>query len=155
MNALYLLNGIHDDLLMLLDEIETADQIPGSAKAQLLEDLENLQELHSSLEATIFYPVLKDYPELRGLIERCTRQHEIMNAAFADLSGARFREDFLERLIQLKGELMSHIDELELKVFLKAQELLGTDLLQVIGKHMEWQQQGTSIDPSVKDAQLL
>lgn len=140
MNAIELLKEDHQLAISLIDELETADDEAGTDPVQT----ENFNKLHQALivhtrmEEEVFYPALENLDETRDMIKDADQEHEQVNQLLTQLSSqAPNEEEFQEALAELRSRLEDHIEEEENELFPQAEQLLGQQRLQEMGRQMQ------------------
>ena len=115
MNALEILKGDHDCLLILLQDARNA----AMAFRELL--------LHSQIEEEIFYPALRDKNE--ALIEDSLEQHQRMERLVQEIERLDSTDDAAAELYaELQRVVGEHIRIEEVEIFSIARKVLGEDL---------------------------
>ena len=94
--------------------------------------------VHTHLEEQIFYPALANFDETSEIVERSYEEHQEVNELLSDLTGlSPTAEEWIELIGELRENLEHHIEEEEGELFPQAEELLGEERLEELGRQME------------------
>lgn len=148
MNAIELLTRDHQEATMLLDELEnadtdqleTADENTTAVRGHqdTFRKLKNALTMHTQMEEQIFYPALEGFDETRALVEEAYQEHQGVDELLEELSALNpTDEDWANKIEELRENLDHHISEEENEMFPKAEEILGQEELQKLGRQME------------------
>jgi len=133
--------GLIDDLENSdVEQLETADEETTvvQSKEDLFRRLKNALTVHTQLEEQIFYPALANFDETSEIVERSYEEHQEVNELLSDLTGSSpTAEEWIELIGELRENLEHHIEEEEGELFPQAEELLGEERLEELGRQME------------------
>jgi hypothetical protein len=131
-DALELLKMQHDEVEMLIEQIEDNDD--ADEKAELFQELADKLAAHSSMEEKLFYPTVmgKDTEEL--LLES-TEEHLSVKRVLADMMELDVEDErFDAKLSVLKEQVRHHArDEEEGELFPKIRRAFSADELAALG----------------------
>jgi hemerythrin-like domain-containing protein len=140
MNAIELLKDDHQMALGLIRELESADDQMGTnpTHTETFNKLHQALKLHSRMEEEIFYPALASLAETRELIAEAYQEHEQVDELLVQLSSqSPNEEEFQDDLAELRIDLEHHIEEEETEIFPQAEQLLGLQQLEEMGRQMQ------------------
>jgi hemerythrin superfamily protein len=130
MNALEFLKRDHDAIAALLAEAGTYQD-----KKRSFERIRSALEIHSSLEETLFYPILQSEEPLKVLADDAKAQHRLMRQLLddmADQDGAEFEKNFQT----LTAEAQLHFTGEENEIFPQVARLKSEPDLGRLGERM-------------------
>jgi hemerythrin-like domain-containing protein len=144
MNAIELLIQDHKEAASLMDQLETADKGDRSANQMFLQ-LKQALTLHTQIEEQIFYPALKNHEETSDMVPEALEEHQEVDDILADMSGLNpGNDEFMDKLTELRDSIEHHVEEEENEMFPKAEQVLGQNRLQEMGRQMQQMKQGKS-----------
>lgn len=146
MNAIELLKEDHQMALSLVGELESADNQAGTDPTQTenFNKLHQALKLHTRMEEEIFYPALENFDETKDMIEEAYQEHEQVDQLLVQLSSqSPNEEEFQESLAELRSDLEHHIEEEETEIFPQAEQLLGKQRLEEMGRQMQMMKDNT------------
>lgn len=147
MNAIELLKDDHQMALSLVGELEAADEQTGTnpVYTETFNKLHQALKLHTRMEEEIFYPALESLPETQDIVAEAYQEHEKVDQLLLQLSSqAPNEEDFQENLAELRSDLEHHIEEEENEMFPQAEQLLGQQQLEEMGRQMQMLKDNTT-----------
>ena len=130
MNALEFLKRDHDAIAALLTGAGTYQD-----KKRSFERIKSALEVHSSLEETLFYPILQCEEPTKGLADDAKAQHRLMRKLLEDMAnqdGAEFEKNFQT----LTAEAQLHFTSEENEVFPQVSRLKSAPDLGRLGERM-------------------
>ena len=139
MNAIELLKSDHDKVDRLFQKVEATEE--GEHKA-LFEQIREELEIHTHIEETIFYPKIKEEPELEDIVLEGIEEHHQAKIFLRELSSlTEDSEKFEPKLKVLMEDIKHHVQEEEGEMFPKVEELLDESTLEELGAEMEKEKQ--------------
>jgi hemerythrin-like domain-containing protein len=158
MNAIELLMKDHRQALALVDELlgadldqlETADEetTAVTSNEDLFRRLRNALTVHTQIEEHLFYPALEGFQETREIVGEAYKEHQAVDQLLEEISELSPGEEWAERIEELRANLEPHIEEEENEMFPLAEELLGADRLNELGRRMEEMKGGPQLSAS-------
>jgi hemerythrin-like domain-containing protein len=134
MNATEILKEDHrevDNLIAMLEDTTTAS-------ASTFEQLKSSLTLHAQVEEEIFYPAMEQFEEAEDLVAESYDEHAEVKDLLEEMTGLNPQdEEFQDLLAQLKDSVQQHVQEEESEMFPQAEELLGEEQLEAIGREIE------------------
>ena len=144
MNAIELLMQDHKEAASMMDQLETADKGDRSARTVFLQ-LKEALTLHTQAEEQVFYPALKNHEETKDMIPESLEEHQEVDQILAEMSSlSPGDDDFMDKLTELRDAVEHHVEEEENEMFPKAEQILGQNRLQEMGRQMQQVKQGKS-----------
>jgi hemerythrin superfamily protein len=141
MNAIEMLMQDHKEAAGMMDQLETADKGDRSAKDIFLQ-LKDALTLHTQVEEQIFYPALKSHEETRDMIPESLEEHQEVDQILAEMTSLNpGNDDFMDKLTELRDAVEHHVEEEESEMFPKAEQILGENRLQEMGRQMQQMKQ--------------
>ncbi|HEY0459933.1 MAG TPA: hemerythrin domain-containing protein [Pyrinomonadaceae bacterium] len=139
MNAIELLKADHDKVDLLFQKVKATEE---SKHQALFEKIKEELEIHTHIEETIFYPKIKEEPELEDIVLEGIEEHhqaKIFLRELADL--ADDSEKFEPKLKVLMEDIEHHVMEEEGEMFPKVQEIFDEAMLDELGAQMQEEKQ--------------
>jgi hemerythrin superfamily protein len=140
MNAIELLKADHDTVDRLFQKVKADTE--GSTHKQLFEQIKAELEVHTHIEETIFYPRLKQEPELEDIVLEGIEEHHQAKMFLREL--ANLKEDsekFEPKLKVLMEDITHHVQEEEGDMFIDVQKVIDAGELERLGAEMEKEKQ--------------
>lgn len=131
-DALELLTMQHDEVEMLIEQIEDNDD--ADDKAELFRELADKLAAHSTMEEKLFYPSVMDESTEELLLES-TEEHLAVKRVLADMLAMDVEDErFDAKLSVLKEQVRHHArDEEEGELFPKIRRAFSQDELAALG----------------------
>lgn len=136
MDVFQLLKKDHRKVKGLFEKLEET----GGEKTRdkLFKELATDLAVHSKVEETIVYPRLKEFEELSEMVAEAVEEHQIAEQLLEELAGMEQQnEQWQAKLTVLKEMIEHHVQEEEDELFPEAEELLGEDEAEEMGKTIE------------------
>ena len=135
MNAIELLKADHDKVDRLFQKVKATEE---SEHKALFEKIKEELEIHTHIEETIFYPKLKEEPELEDIVLEGIEEHHQAKIFLREIAGlVDDSEKFEPKLKVLMEDIEHHVQEEEGQMFPKVEELFDEATLEDLGKQME------------------
>jgi len=139
MNAIKLLKADHDKVDLLFQKIKATEE---SEHKALFEKIHEEIEIHTHIEETIFYPVIKEEPELEDIVLEGIEEHHQAKIFLRELAALTDdSEKFEPKLKVLMEDIAHHVMEEEGEMFPKIQELFDEAVLEDLGAQMKEEKQ--------------
>src|SRR5215213_1374347 len=139
MNAIELLKADHDKVDLLFQKVKATEE---SEHKALFEKIKEELEIHTHIEETIFYPKMKEEPELEDIVLEGIEEHHQAKIFLRELSSlTEDSEKFEPKLKVLMEDIMHHVQEEEGEMFPKIEELFDEATLAELGAEMEKEKQ--------------
>ena len=139
MNAIELLKSDHDKVDRLFQKVKATEE--GEHKA-LFEKIREELEVHTHIEETIFYPAIKENPELEDIVLEGIEEHHQAKMFLRELSGlVEDSEKFEPKLKVLMEDIVHHVQEEEGEMFPKVEEFFDESTLKELGAQMQEEKQ--------------
>lgn len=140
MNAIELLKEEHQEVMRMIDELETSDEEMASdpLDTEIFNRLNESLKMHTRMEEEIFYPAMEQFNETRQMVQDSYKDHDQIDQFLAQLSALPpAEEQFQETLSDLRDAVENHVEQEEGEMFPKAEELLDLNRLNEMGRQMQ------------------
>lgn len=139
MNAIELLKEDHNKVSRLFQKVKATED---SEHKELFEKIKEELEVHTHIEETIFYPKIKEEPELEDIVLEGIEEHHQAKMFLRELANLTDNsEKFEPKLKVLMEDITHHVQEEEGEMFPKVEEIFDETTLQELGKEMEKEKQ--------------
>ena len=139
MNAIELLKADHKKVDLLFQKVEATEE---SEHKALFEKIREELEIHTHIEETIFYPKVKEEPELEDIVLEGIEEHHQAKIFLRELSAlTEESEKFEPKLKVLMEDITHHVQEEEGEMFPKIEEIFDEATLEELGAEMEKEKQ--------------
>jgi hemerythrin superfamily protein len=139
MNAIELLKADHKKVDLLFQKVEATEE---SEHKALFEKIREELEIHTHIEETIFYPKVKEEPELEDIVLEGIEEHHQAKIFLRELASlTEDSEKFEPKLKVLMEDIKHHVQEEEGEMFPKIEELFDESTLEELGAEMEEEKQ--------------
>lgn len=134
MNAIELLKNDHQQLIAVMDQLETALSTQNSRRDELFQKFKHLFDKHDDAEDEIFYPALKGYNRLDKLVRKGYQAHHVVEVAILELRMMSYdNENWEPKFLVVKDSILLHLKEEETALFPEAETLLAAEKLNELG----------------------
>jgi hypothetical protein len=138
MDAITLLKADHEKVSGIFEKLEETTERAEKTREELFMKLKQELELHSHIEETIFYPVLKKSEETREITMEGIQEHHVVKVLLRELDAMGVgSETWTAKLKVLKENVEHHVEEEEDDMFKSAREVLSKEQLEELGALME------------------
>jgi hypothetical protein len=145
MNAFELLKQDHEKVSGIFEKLEPTTERAIKTRQELFEKLRSELEIHTEIEETIFYPVLKEAAETREITMEAYEEHNVVKTLLEELSALPVdSEEWTAKLTVLKENVEHHVEEEEGEMFKSARQVLSKEQIEEIGSRMEAQKKRLS-----------
>jgi iron-sulfur cluster repair protein YtfE (RIC family) len=139
MNAIELLKEDHNKVSRLFQKVKGSEE---SEHKELFEKIKAELEVHTHIEETIFYPKIKEEPELEDIVLEGIEEHHQAKIFLRELSALTDdSQKFEPKLKVLMEDVEHHVQEEEGEMFPKIEELFDQSVLEELGREMEKEKQ--------------
>lgn len=139
MNAIELLKEDHNKVSRLFQKVKGSEE---SEHKELFEKIKEELEVHTHIEETIFYPKIKEEPELEDIVLEGIEEHHQAKVFLRELSALTDdSQKFEPKLKVLMEGVEHHVQEEEGEMFPKIEELFDQSVLEELGREMEKEKQ--------------
>ena len=136
MNAIELLKEDHKKVNALFGKVKATDD--ANEKKELFEQIKAELDVHTHIEETIFYPAIKEEPELEDIVLEGIEEHHQAKVFLRELSNlSEDSEKFEPKLKVLMEDVIHHVQEEEGKMFPQVEEFFDEETLMELGAEME------------------
>jgi len=134
-DALELLISQHDEVDMLIEELENSDD--ADEKMEIFQELADKIAAHSTVEEKLFYPSVMAKTTCELLLES-TEEHLSVKRVLADLLEMDPDNDHFDAKVSVLKDLIHHHarEEEEAELFPKVRKLMSEDELAGLGNEM-------------------
>lgn len=142
MDAITLLKADHEKVSGIFEKLEETTESAEKTREELFMTLKQELDVHSHIEETIFYPVLKKSEETRDITMEGIQEHHVVKVLLRELDAMSVgSETWTAKLKVLKENVEHHVEEEEEDMFEKAREVLSKEQLEELGTLMEQEKQ--------------
>jgi iron-sulfur cluster repair protein YtfE (RIC family) len=121
----------------LFSEIEKSDDREVERREQLFAKLRKELEDHSLVEENIFYPWIEKLLATKELVEQSFEEHAEFEAILQEISEMHTnKDDWLEKINELKDVVQRHVHREEDKMFPAAREELNESRAKELGRQI-------------------
>lgn len=126
----------HGEVSAMMMRIASSDDI--RTREETFTELYRNLRAHAHAEDKEFYPPLRQYSELEGVVTQCMRDHEDIESRLEQLNTAdKSTDSWMNSFNQLKQAVESHVQREENDLFPKANDLLDRDQARQIQDRLE------------------
>jgi iron-sulfur cluster repair protein YtfE (RIC family) len=145
MNAFELLKQDHEKVSGIFEKLEPTTERALKTRQELFEKLRNELEIHTKIEETIFYPVLKEAAETRDITMEAFEEHNVVKSLLEEMSAISVdSEEWTAKLTVLKENVEHHVEEEEGEMFKSARQVLSKEQIEELCARMEAQKKRLS-----------
>jgi len=138
MNAFELLKHDHKTVADIFEKLEPTTERAIKTRHELFAQLKEELEIHTHIEETIFYPVLKKEAETRDITLEGFEEHHVVKILLEELTTTPVdTEQWTAKLKVLQENVEHHVEEEEDEMFVSARKVLSKELIDELGTRME------------------
>ena len=138
MDAFELLEKDHRKVEGIFAQLEPTTERAVKTREELFEKLRTELEVHTQIEETILYPVLKKVSETREITFEGYEEHHVAKILLEELSQMEVdSEVWTAKLKVLKENVEHHVEEEEGEMFKEARAELSQEQIDELGAKME------------------
>ena len=137
MKATDLLKKQHKEVKALFKKLEDTDN--PRMRRQLMTDISQNLEAHTTIEEEIFYPAVRELESRNAeeMVLEAYEEHHVVKLVLADLPRVNPEDERFVAKMTVLSELIEHHVEDEEKDMFKLAQKLGKDELEELGEQME------------------
>jgi hemerythrin superfamily protein len=137
MDVYQILMQDHQLIQQIFSEIEQTEDSEVERREQLFQILQKILEDHAVVEENIFYPEIEKYPETKELVADAFDEHAEFDAILQEIFEMRTnKDDWLQRISELKDVVQQHMRKEEEKIFQLARAKLDESRAEELGRQM-------------------
>jgi len=138
MNAFQLLKEDHKKVSGIFQQLEPTTERAHKTREELFGKLKQELEIHTQIEETIFYPVIKQAHETREITLEGFEEHHVVKILLKELEETPVdAEEWAAKLKVLQENVEHHVEEEEEEMFQKARQVLSEEQINDLGAQME------------------
>jgi hypothetical protein len=136
-DAISLLKDDHDSMKELLKQLEDTTESAVERREELFTRVQEELTLHEAIEEEIFYPALKEHPNVRELVLEAYEEHHVVDTVMAEIRDVPFEDEtWAAKFTVMKENIEHHIQEEEKEMFSQARKVFEADELDALGEQM-------------------
>jgi len=138
MNAFDILKEDHKKVADLFEKLEPTTERAIKTREELFAKLKMELDVHSHIEETILYPVLKEIEETRDITLEGIEEHRIVKQLLTELDRiSKDTEQWTAKLTVLKENVEHHVEEEEGEMFKQARSALSKEQIEQLTTRIE------------------
>jgi len=140
MDAITVLRGGHREVSRLIGLLENpaADSTNRTSSGLLVDQLQHLLKVHSSIEERVFYPTMARFEEATAIVQHSYLEHDAIDSLVADLSRMESTgKAFTAKVQELSRLVSQHISNEERVLLFLAEKQCSRAELEEMGALME------------------
>lgn len=142
MDAFTLLKNDHAEVSALFKQVEATDENNAAARQQLFNQIKQALDIHTHIEETLLYPVLKQAAETRDITIEAYEEHQEVKDLLAQLADTPAdSEDWTDTFAEMKDAVEHHVEEEESEMFVQARDVLSQQQIDDIGTRLQQEKQ--------------
>lgn len=146
MDAFELLKEDHRKVEKIFAELEPTTERALKTREELFRKLQRELEIHTQIEETILYPVLRKQRETRDITFEGFEEHDIAKRLLEEMAMMDVTSEiWTAKLKVLKESVEHHIEEEETEMFKDAREALTKEEIQDLGARLEAKKKELSV----------
>ena len=139
MDLIELLERDHEVIFHLIEKIQMRGKLFLNQCEEIFEIIKGEIYIHQIIEEKIFYPVLKDIKEVRGLILESYEEHFLINEILQKLGDVSFySEEWLAKFAVFRELFEHHVDEEENDLFPISRMFIEKEIFQKMAEEVEF-----------------
>jgi iron-sulfur cluster repair protein YtfE (RIC family) len=138
MNAFDILKEDHKKVSSLFEKLEPTTERAVKTREELFAKLKTELDVHSQIEETILYPVLKEIEKTRDITLEGIEEHRIVKLLLMELEQMpKDTEQWTAKLTVLKENVEHHVEEEEGEMFKQARSALSKEEIEQLTTRIE------------------
>ncbi|MDQ4123276.1 MAG: hemerythrin domain-containing protein [Acidobacteriota bacterium] len=138
MDAFKLLEEHHREIEKIFKELEPTTERAVKTREEQFRKLQKELEIHTIIEETILYPVLRKQRETRDITFEGFEEHDVAKRLLEDMAMMEVSSEiWTAKFKVLKESIEHHIEEEETEMFKDAREVLSKEEIEDLGARME------------------
>lgn len=138
MNAFDILKEDHKKVSDLFEKLEPTTERAIKTREELFAKLKTELDVHSHIEETLLYPVLKEFEETRDITLEGIEEHRIVKQLLTELDQmSKDTEQWTAKMTVLKESVEHHVEEEEGEMFKQARSVLSKEQIEQLTARIE------------------
>ncbi len=138
MDAFELLENDHRKVEKIFEQLEPTTERALKTRMELFERLKHELDVHTHIEETILYPVLKQIAETRAITFEGYEEHGVAKTLLEEMNSMDVTSEvWTAKLKVLQEAIEHHVEEEEGDMFKDAREALSQEQIDEIGEKMQ------------------
>lgn len=138
MNPFELLKQDDREVKSLFEKMVSGKVSKEDNKVELLDQIQDELQIHTTIEEEVFYPRLEEHKELASLIKQARKDHEEVDDLLAEVADLDPSDaNWNSRIQELKQAVEKHVHMEETQLFPKAQTILDKEEINEIGQELQ------------------
>jgi hemerythrin-like domain-containing protein len=138
MDAFELLKQDHKKVSGIFEKLEPTTERGVKTREELFTQLKQELDVHTRIEETILYPVLKESKETKDITLEAYEEHNVVKQLLAELEELpKDDETWGAKLTVLKENVEHHVEEEEDEMFKSARKVLSQQEIEELGARLE------------------
>jgi hemerythrin-like domain-containing protein len=138
MDAFKLLESHHREIEKIFEELEPTTERAVKTREEGFRRLQKELEIHTVIEETILYPVLKKQTETRDITFEGYEEHDVAKRLLEEMAMMDVTSEvWTAKLKVLQESIEHHVEEEESEMFIDARKALTQEEIQDLGARME------------------
>ena len=138
MNAFDILKEDHKRVSSLFEKLEPTTERALKTREELFAKLKMELDVHSQVEETILYPVLKEIEKTRDITLEGIEEHRVVKQLLMELDQSpKDTEQWSAKLTVLKENVEHHVEEEEGEMFKSARSALSKEEIEQLTARIE------------------
>lgn len=138
MNAFDILKEDHQKVSSLFEKLEPTTERALKTREELFAKLKTELDVHSHIEETILYPVLKEIEKTRDITLEGIEEHRVVKQLLMELEQTpKDTEQWTAKLTVLKENVEHHVEEEEGEMFKQARSALSKEDIEQLTTRIE------------------
>ena len=138
MDAFKLLEEHHREIEKIFKELEPTTERAVKTREEQFRKLQKELEIHTVIEETILYPVLKKEKETRDITFEGFEEHDVAKRLLEEMAMMEVTSEiWTAKLKVLQESVEHHVEEEEKEMFKDARDVLSKEQIEDLGARME------------------
>ena len=138
MDAFELLEQDHRKVEKIFEQLEPTTERAVKTREELFERLKHELDVHTHIEETILYPVLKQVAETRDITFEGYEEHGVAKTLLEEMNSMDVNSEvWTAKLKVLQEAIEHHVEEEEGEMFKDARSALSQEQIDEIGEKMQ------------------
>jgi hypothetical protein len=138
MDAFKLLEEHHREIEKIFEELEPTTERAVKTREEQFRKLQKELEIHTLIEETILYPVLKKHRETREITFEGFEEHDVAKRLLEEMAMMDVTSEiWTAKLKVLQESIEHHVEEEETEMFKDGREALSKEEIEDLGARME------------------
>jgi hemerythrin-like domain-containing protein len=138
MDAFELLKKDHKKVSGIFEKLDTTTERGVKTREELFTQLKQELDVHSQIEETVLYPILKLAKETEDITLEAYEEHNVVKQLLSELDAlSKDDETWGAKFTVLKENVEHHVEEEEGEMFKKARKVLSQEQIDELGAQLE------------------